>query len=297
VAKTIINVGFIGLGNIGKPMASHLVCEAFSVHVYDVFTDAIKPLEQLGAFACSSVDQLASACSHIGICVRDDGQVEELLFGPQGVFENAAVGTLIAIHSTVIQANLLRWARQAESFGLTLIDAPVTGGAHRAVDASLCYMVGGEPSDIEACSAIFATSADKIVHAGPVGSGIALKLCNNFIQYTEFVAMAEASRLAQACGLSVDVLRDVGMSNGVVNEQMHRFVSGRNALVASCSEDEMAQFFGVMGALGKKDLECALATAADKGVVMPTAEFIRNRIERVFLATDESRPPAQDKGQ
>lgn len=297
MAKKIINVGFIGLGNIGRPMAAHLVCEAFSLHVYDVFVDAVKPLEQLGALACSSVDQLASACRHIGICVRDDTQVEELLYGPQGVFENAAVGTLIAVHSTVTQANLLRWAHDATAFGLTLIDAPVTGGAHRAADATLCYMVGGKPADIEACSAIFATSADKIVHAGPVGSGIALKLCNNFIQYTEFVAMAEASRLAQACGLSMDVLRDVGLSNGVVNEQMHRFVSGRNALVASSSEEEMAQFFGVMGALGKKDLECALATAADKNVVMPTAEFIRNRIESVFLATDESRPPAQDKGE
>ena len=106
--------------------------------------------------------------------------------------------------------------------------------------------------------------------------------------------MAEATRLAQACGLSLDVLRDVGLSNGVVNDQMHRFVSGRNALAASCSDDEMAQFFGVMGALGKKDLECALATAADKDVVMPTAEFIRNRIESVFLATDESRLPPQD---
>ena len=294
MAKKTINVGFIGLGNIGKPIASNLIGAEFELHVYDVSADAVTQLEQLGAVACSSVAALASASSHIGICVRDDAQVEELLYGPGGIFENASGGTLIAVHSTVAQANLLRWAREAAQFDLRLIDAPVTGGEHRAADATLCYMVGGETSDIDACSAVFATSAEKIVHAGPVGSGIALKLCNNFIQYTEFVAMAEATRLAQACGLSLDVLCDVGLSNGVVNDQMHRLVSGRNALAASCSDDEMAQFFGVMGALGKKDLECALATAADKDVVMPTAEFIRNRIESVFLATDESRLPPQD---
>ena len=104
--------------------------------------------------------------------------------------------------------------------------------------------------------------------------------------------MAEATRLAEACGLSVDVLRAAGLSNGVVNEQMHMFVSGRNSLAKTCSEDDMDQFFGAMGRLGRKDLECALATAADKEVVMPTAEYIRDRIEDVFLARDESRPVA-----
>ncbi len=73
---------------------------------------------------------------------------------------------------------------------------------------------------LEQGSPVFQTSAEKIVHAGPIGSGIALKLCNNFIQYTEFVAMAEALRLAESCGLSVEVLRAVGLCNGVVNEQM-----------------------------------------------------------------------------
>jgi len=107
------------------------------------------------------------------------------------------------------------------------------------------------------------------------------------------VAMAEATRLAEACGLSVDVLREVGLANGVVNEQMHMFVSGRNALALSCSGDEMEQFFGTMGQLGHKDLCCALETAADKGVKLPTAEYVRDRIVDVFLAQDESRPVAQ----
>lgn len=288
-AKT--KVGYIGLGNIGKPSAQHLIGDAFDAHVYDVYAPAVEEMVAAGAVGCASVAELARTCSHIGICVRDDAQVESLLQGEDGIFANAASGTLVAVHSTVTQANLLQWSQQASVKGLDLIDAPITGGAHRAVEGTLCYMVGGSEEQLAKGSPVFETSAEKIVHAGPIGSGIALKLCNNFIQYTEFVAMAEATRLAEACGLSVDVLREVGLSNGVVNEQMYMFVSGRNGLSKTCSEEEMEQIFGVMGRLGRKDMECALTTAADMDVVMPTAQYICDRIENVFLAKDESRPP------
>lgn len=285
------NVGYIGLGNIGKPSALHLVCDAFNAHVYDVYAPAVEELVAAGAVGCASVAELAAECPHIGICVRDDAQVETLLHGDDGIFANAAQGALIAIHSTVTQANLLKWSAQAAEHGLELIDAPITGGAHRAADATLCYMVGGSEEQVARGTPVFETSAEKVVHAGPIGSGIALKLCNNFIQYTEFVAMAEAARLAHACGLSGDVLRDVGLSNGVVNEQMQMFVSGRNGLSGNCSEEDMDQIFGPVGRLATKDLECAISTAADKGVVMPTAQYICDRIENVFLAKDESRLP------
>ena len=103
--------------------------------------------------------------------------------------------------------------------------------------------------------------------------------------------MAEATRMAEACGLSVDVLRDVGLSNGVVNEQMHMFVTGRNSLAQTCSAAGDGAVFRRDGAPGPQGPGlCALATAADKGVLMPTAEYVRDRIEDVFLARDESRP-------
>ncbi|MFK7975408.1 MAG: NAD(P)-dependent oxidoreductase [Halioglobus sp.] len=287
------NVGYIGLGNIGAPCAERLITDGFNAYVFDVFPEAMEPLVSKGAIGADSVAQLAQTCEHIGICVRDDEQVEALLYGEGGILSNAGAGTQVSIHSTVTQSNLLRWHEEAKEHGIDLIDAPITGGAHRAADGTLCYMVGGSDAQVAAGTPVFETSGEKVVHAGPVGSGIALKLCNNYIQYTEFVAMAEATRLAQACGLSVDVLREVGLSNGVVNEQMHMFVSGRNSLALTCSEEDMAQFFGAMGKLGEKDLDCALSTATERGVVMPTAQFVRDRIEAVFLAKDESRPPAE----
>lgn len=285
------NIGYIGLGNIGKPSAERLITAPFKAHVFDVYQPAVAEMAEKGAIACASVAELASLCGHIGICVRDDQQVEELLYGEGGIFANAAKGSIVAIHSTVTQASLLKWAAEAGEHGMHLIDAPITGGAHRAADGTLCYMVGGDAEVVERCRPVFATSAEKVVHAGAVGSGIALKLCNNFIQYAEFVAMAEATRLAEACGLSVDVLREVGLSNGVVNEQMHMFVSGRNGLVAGCTDQEMEDIFGALARLGEKDLQCVLDTAADRGVALPTAEYVHARIHDVFLARDESRPP------
>ncbi|CAA0118078.1 putative oxidoreductase [Halioglobus japonicus] len=289
--STRTDVGYIGLGNIGKPSAQRLICDAYTAHVYDVYPPAVEELVVAGALGCGSVAELARACEHIGVCVRDDAQVEDLLHGEDGIFAHAAKGTLIAIHSTVTQANLLRWANEAAERGFNLIDAPITGGAHRAADGTLCYMVGGTEEQLQVASPVFLTSAEKIVHAGPIGSGIALKLCNNFMQYAEFVVMAESARLAHACGLSVDVLRSVGLSNGVVNEQMHMFATGRNAMAKTSTEEEMDPYFGSMGRLARKDLDCAISTAADMGVVLPTAEFIRDRIESVFLAKDESRIP------
>jgi 3-hydroxyisobutyrate dehydrogenase len=290
VADQATNVGYIGLGNIGKPSARRLIGEAYRAHVFDLNQSAVDELVSEGAIGCASVGELTTQCLHIGICVRDDAQVEALLQGAEGILAHAAKNTVVAIHSTVTQDSLLKWAEQAAVKGVHLIDAPITGGAARAEEGTLCYMVGGAPDIVARCLPIFETSAEKVMHCGELGTGIALKLCNNFIQYGEFVLMAEATRLATACGLSVNMLLELGLSNGVVNKQMHSFVANRNALALSVSEHDMEQFFGIYGKLATKDLQCALITAAQKNVSLPTAQYLHERIEDVFLAKDPSKP-------
>jgi len=289
-------VGFIGLGDIGSHMGRHLVCDAFETHVFDLVQEAVDAAVAAGAKAAASVADMARTCSYIGVCVNNAAQVESVLYGDDGIFDNAAEGTYIALHSTVTQAELLKWAADASGRGLHLLDAPMTGGAAKSEAGTLCYMVGGSDDDIAAVSPMLQTSAEKIVHAGPLGSGIALKLCNNFMQYTSFTMLAEAARLAQACGLSLDVVRDVGYANGVVDPQSHQFVSGRNGLAPACSDEQMVEIMEWAVILAKKDLDACLQTAAEKGVVMPTAEYIRARIENVFYARDESRPAAAQQG-
>ena len=96
----------------------------------------------------------------------------------------------------------------------------------------------------------------------------------------------------KSCGLKPEVMREVGLSNGVVNEQMYKFVTGRNAYLVPSNDPGIIQYFTAMGELACKDLDCAIGTAAEKGVVMPTCEFIRARILDVFLGRDESAPPS-----
>jgi 3-hydroxyisobutyrate dehydrogenase len=280
---TKINVGYIGLGNIGKPSARHLIGDEFNLRVFDVYRPAMNELVAFGAVACSSAADLASVCNHIGICVRDDAQVEELLYGDTGILESAAAGTVVAIHSTVTRNALLRWSGDAAARDIFLIDAAISGGAAGAVAGTLCYMVGGDAEIVERARPIFETSADKIIHAGELGTGLLLKLCNNLITYAEFMAMSEATALAEAGGLSAEVLREVGKSNGVINETMHSFISNRNALAETCTEEQMEEFFGPFGQLGEKDLDCALASAEEMGVDLPTTRNLRDNVYALFL--------------
>lgn len=278
-----IRLGFIGLGNIGKPIAKHLVDERYDLQVHDVVPAAVQELVQLGATAADAVGMLASACEYIGICVRDDRDVEALLYGESGLLANARPGTVIAIHSTVTGGGLRRWAADAARHNVVLIDAPVTGGASGAEAGTLCYMVGGERQTLEWCRPIFETSASRIVHAGPLGSGIALKLCNNLISFTGFAVLSEALRLARASGLAPELLYEVGRANGVITSQMQAFAANRDALAARCSPQQMQQNFGPFGRLGAKDLQCAIEAAAALQLQLPIAATVQKLIEDVFL--------------
>lgn len=275
-------IGFIGLGNIGKPMAKHLLKLSDPVWVYDVAEPPLAELAALGANIAADAGELAEQCRFIGVCVRDDNDVDLLLQGPRGLLELARPDTVVAIHSTVTQAALLRWAELGAARGFHIIDAPITGGAAGAEAASLCYMVGGDNRIVERCTPIFATSGGKIVHSGPLGTGIALKLCNNLMAYAAFTAMYEANKLAEACGLSLEKLKEVGQANGVVTPQMRAFIDGQTA-VASQGEAALNAVFGPTARLGSKDLDAALASAAQLQVDLPATRHLRTLIEAVFL--------------
>lgn len=276
-----MSIGFIGLGNIGKPIARHLLKLGEPVCVYDVASSPVQELASAGAIAAASPKELASHCRHVGLCVRDDQDVDHLLYGADGLLENLRKDAVVAVHSTVTQASVLRWAADASARGLHLVDAPITGGAQGAEAATLCYMVGGDAAIVERCRAAFMTSATKLVHAGATGTGIALKLCNNLMTYAAFAAISEASALARAGGLDPQLLIEVGRANGVVTPQMEAFIGNRDKMAAN--PELLQKFFGPFGALGRKDLAAALASAQVLGVPLPATEHLHNLIEDVFL--------------
>jgi len=285
--------GFIGLGNIGKPMAINLTnkgpASGLDVMVYDVVDAPIQELIGLGAKGASTPKEMASECEIIGLCVRDDNDVEALLYGEEGLLENMSPDAIIAIHSTVKRVNVLRWCKDAAEKQIHLIDAPISGttGASSALEGTLCYMVGGDEAVVKRCEPVFETAAAKIVHTGPVGSGIVYKCANNLISFTAFVAVAEAVALLDSYDLDASILyNDIASANGVLTPSQHTFISGREAIAAECTAEDMQAFFGPPGELGIKDLGLALELAEQSGIDLPTTSTAKSRVIAAFLKSD-----------
>jgi 3-hydroxyisobutyrate dehydrogenase len=274
-----MTVGFIGLGNIGKPMAMLWAQSGRPLMVFDVATQATADLVAAGAKAAASVAELAQPSQIIGICVRDDKEVEQVLFGARGILDHAQPDTVVAIHSTVTQESILEWHERGKPKSIHVIDASVT----RATEpGKFCYMVGGSEPIVERCRPLLAAGGNTVVHAGPVGSAIALKLCNNLMTYASFIAIHEAYSLARAFGLDPELLHQVSRANGVITPSMALVMRSRDQ-VAKQGQAALQSAFGPMGALGTKDLAAALQSAKKLKVSLPGAQKSAELIADMFV--------------
>lgn len=275
-------VGFIGLGNIGKPMAVNLAAQDFSLKVFDVAEKPRQSLAKRGAEVAEHMGDFAD-CSVVGVCVRNDQDVEDLLYGEQGLLNALQADSIIAIHCTVTRDNVLRWAADAQKAGVHLIDAPISGGADGAASATLVYMLGGDDAIIERFCKVFAATGKSFIHAGETGAGIVLKLANNLMTYSALSAISEANALLADAGLELDKLIQVGQNNGVVTEQMQKFISNREALAAACSDEDMEAIFSPFAGLAEKDLHHALELAEQQNTQLPNTKQLAGTIRDVFL--------------
>jgi 3-hydroxyisobutyrate dehydrogenase len=274
-----MSVGFIGLGNIGKPMAMHWAKGNQPLVVFDVAPQATADLVAAGARAAATVAELAREAEIIGICVRDDKDVEQVLSGAAGILDNARPNAVVLIHSTVKQESILEWHERGKSKAVHIIDASVT----RATEPNkFCYMLGGETALVDRCRLLLTTGGNAVVHAGPVGAAIALKLCNNMMTYASFIAIHEAYKLAQAFGIDPELLHQVSNTNGVITPSMGAFIRARGQ-IASQGEAVLQGAFGPHGALGKKDMAAALQSAKKLEVSLPGAQRTEELIADVFV--------------
>jgi 3-hydroxyisobutyrate dehydrogenase len=274
-----MSVGFIGLGNIGKPMAMHWANAKQPLVVFDVLPQAAADLVAAGAKAAATVADLAREAQIIGICVRDDKDVEQVLYGAGGILDNARPDTVVLIHSTVKQESILRWHEQGKAKSMHIIDASVT----RATEPNkFCYMLGGDAVVVERCSPLLAAGGNAVVHAGPVGAAIALKLCNNMMTYASFIAVHEAYKLARAFGIDPELLHQVSNTNGVITPSMAGFIRARGQ-IAKQGQAVLQAAFGPHGALGEKDMAAALQSAKKLEVSLPGAQKTEELIADVFV--------------
>ncbi len=257
-------MGFVGLGNIGKPMALRLAAAASSgdveLTVYDVAPDPVAELVAAGAKAAASVDELAAVVDVVCVMVRDDDQVRAV------AEEIPGQEKCIVIHSTVAPGTPV----ELEARGLTVLDAPVSGGPMGAADGSLAIMVGGSDEAFAAARPALDLMGSKVVHAGPLGAGTRMKLARNLIHFVAFTAVTEAQRLAEAAGLDLvalgDVVRHTDAITGGPGAIMYRDTTAPIA-----PDDFWHGVFDHVRALGEKDLSFAIALADELGVDVPLA--------------------------
>lgn len=267
-------IGFIGLGNIGAPMARRLLDRPDELVVLDVAAAATAPFAAEGATVAATPAELAARARVISIVVRDEAQVAEVLDGPGGLLAAATAGTVVAVHSTISAEGAVALAERASAAGVDLVDAPISGGAMGAHEGTLAVMVGGSDDAVERARPVLERYASLVVHCGPVGQGTRMKIARNLITFASFAAVGEAQRLAQAAGLDVAALGDVVRHSDRVTGGAGAIMLRPDASVMA-DDDGLRPIFAHTAALGTKDLDLAAELGDGLDVDTPVAELAR----------------------
>jgi len=202
-------IGFIGLGNMGLPMAQNLLKAGHAVAGCDVVKAAV---DKFGAAGGATATSAAQACAGPDVVITmlpAGAQVREVYMSPQGVLASASPGALLIDCSTIDVATARAVASAAEQKGFAMLDAPVSGGVGGAQGATLTFMVGGSDAAFARAKPILDAMGKTIVHAGGSGNGQAAKICNNMILGASMIAVSEAFVLADKLGLDAQKLFDI----------------------------------------------------------------------------------------
>jgi 3-hydroxyisobutyrate dehydrogenase len=281
--------GFIGLGNIGRPMAERIVEGGLTTTVYDLVAEQVAALEAAGARGARSPREVAETCDVVGVCVRDDADVRSVAYGPNGLLAGAHVGLVLALHSTILPKTVVEIGKAAAEVGAGVVDACVTGGATGAASGRLTYMVGGSAAHLDTCRPVFETCANTIVHTGELGTGTATKLCNNLMTYLGFLAAFEATLLARQSGLSERALEEVTRSNGNMTDQMMAFLMLHKIPAEQRADAGLQGMLRGFTTLAEKDLAVTLEFAREHGVALPGTALCQQLMARVYGLEDPNR--------
>jgi 3-hydroxyisobutyrate dehydrogenase-like beta-hydroxyacid dehydrogenase len=266
-----VKLGYVGLGDMGAPMAKRLVDWPGGLTVYDLRADAMTPLAEAGASLADSLEDVAKA-DIISVTVLNDEQVRDVIAGESGLARFVKPGTVIAIHSTISETTAEELARQLAPEGIHIVDAPISGGKGAAEKGELAVMVGAEREVYERVKPAFKLFASVVVHAGEPGAGTRMKLARNMLTFVSYAAACEAMKLAEAAGIDLQQL-------GRVIRHTDSLTSGPGAIVvrenmAPLEPDNfLYQPFTHTRGLGEKDLSLALALGEETGVDLPFAEL------------------------
>jgi 3-hydroxyisobutyrate dehydrogenase-like beta-hydroxyacid dehydrogenase len=262
-------LGFIGLGNLGAPMAKRLVDWPGGLIVFDVRPDAATSFADAGVQVAETIGEVAAA-DIISVMVLNDEQVRDVV---AELAAHAKSGTVIAIHSTINHNTAVELAKDLKAKDIYGVDAPVSGGVEAVKTGELAAMVGAGRETYERIKPIFKQWASMVVHAGEPGAGTRMKLARNMLTFTSFAAACEAMKLAERAGLDVRALGRV-----VRHTDAHSGGAGaimfREDMSGPLAPDHfLYQPFMHTRGLAEKDLGLALGLGRELDIDLPLAEI------------------------
>ncbi len=255
-------LGFVGLGTMGAAMAANLARAGFPLTVWNRTPGRAGPLVALGAVEAGSPRELAQASDVVVTCVTDSPQVDEVVFGTDGLAEGFTSGSLLIDCSTISPASAREFAARLGELGVAMIDAPVSGGSEGAVAGTLTIMAGGAPADLERADDVLHAMGRSVTHLGPIGSGQVAKAVNQVILCGTYLGVAEGMVLAMKAGVDVEQLT-AALAGGAAGSWVLSNRSGR--MIADSYP------LGFKIALHRKDMAIALELARRVGAVLPVA--------------------------
>jgi len=253
-------LGFIGLGIMGKPMCGHLLAAGYTVHVYDVVSEAVQEIASRGAVACSNCKEVAQKSDIIIIMVPDTPDVEAVLFGKDGVAEGIKAGSIVVDMSSISPIATKEFAQKLAAMGVKMLDAPVSGGQVGAEKATLSIMVGGQPEVFEQIKPYFELMGKNIIHVGGNGDGQTCKVANQIVVALTIEAVSEALLFASKAGADPAKVRQA-LLGGFAQSRILDLHGGR------ILERKFAPGFRIRHQ--QKDLNLALQSARSLGLSLP----------------------------
>ncbi|MET9214114.1 MULTISPECIES: NAD(P)-dependent oxidoreductase [unclassified Nocardia] len=262
-----MRIGFIGLGSQGGPMARRIIDAGYPTTLWARRPASLEPFADTTASTADSPAALGAAADLVCVCVVGDADVREVVTGEHGVLAGMAPGSVLAVHSTVHPDTCRELSELAARQGISVLDAPVSGGGPAAAEGRLLVMVGGPADAVETARPVFATYANPIVHLGDVGAGQFAKLLNNLL-FTANLATAQGTlRLGAELGLDTARLGEV-ITHGTADS----FALGR-VVASGGTLDGLAVR---AGELLRKDVgllaDLAAAAAAEPGIELDAAD-------------------------
>lgn len=275
-----MQIGFIGLGAMGHPMAANLLASGHRLTLWGRTPEKFQDLLDRGADAASSPAELASRSDLIGLCLTDTSAVEQVVFGEQGLVNGMKPGTVLvdcsSIDPTATRVFAQRLKLEANSAWL---DAPVSGGVKGATAGTLTIMAGGEESAFECAAPFFDAIGNRRTLVGACGSGQIAKACNQLIIGATLNGISEALKMATASGLDPELIPDT-LQDGWADSPL---LQGHGRRMAAMLKEmpEEDQGMGISKGLMVKDMQIALNQGADAGVEMPVTRLVADRYREV----------------